>query len=74
MTTHFFSDALVLTGAPERKKAMRHAQPQHDSLLHSNEVPDGVLVGQTLAGDQAALSCILPIKEKIQGGIKLLTN
>jgi hypothetical protein len=34
---------LVLTGAPERKKAMRHAQPQRDRILQRNQVPDGVL-------------------------------
>jgi RNA polymerase sigma-70 factor, ECF subfamily len=50
---------LVLTGAPERKKAMRHAQPQRDRILQRNQVPDGVLVGQALAGDQAAFDSLV---------------
>lgn len=50
---------LVLTGAPERKKAMPNAQLQHNSILQREEVSDGVLVGQALAGDQAAFESLV---------------
>ena len=38
---------------------MRHAQPQHDSILQRNEVPDGTLVGQALAGEQVAFESLV---------------
>ena len=38
---------------------MRHSQPQQDSSLPRNEVPDGLLVGQALAGDQEAFTCLV---------------
>jgi RNA polymerase sigma factor (sigma-70 family) len=50
---------LVLTGAPERKKAMLNPQPQQYSILQRREVPDGILVGQALAGDQCAFEFLV---------------
>ena len=38
---------------------MRYAQPPHDSIVQKNHVPDGVLVGQALAGDQAAFDSLV---------------
>ena len=38
---------------------MLHPQPQQDSILQRNEVPDGLLVGQALAGDQCAFECLV---------------
>jgi RNA polymerase sigma factor (sigma-70 family) len=38
---------------------MLHAQPQQNSIRHRNEVPDGLLVGQALAGDQGAFECLV---------------
>ena len=38
---------------------MLHPQPQQDSILQRNEFPDGLLVGQALAGDQGAFECLV---------------
>ncbi|HEX6553545.1 MAG TPA: RNA polymerase sigma factor [Ktedonobacteraceae bacterium] len=38
---------------------MPNVEPQHYSILQRNEVPDGVLVGQALAGDQAAFESLV---------------
>ena len=38
---------------------MLHAQPQPDSILPRNEVPDGLLVGQALVGDQGAFELLV---------------
>jgi RNA polymerase sigma factor (sigma-70 family) len=66
---------LVLTGAPERKKAMPYPQPQQYSILQGSEVPDGVLVGQALAGDQCAFEFLVnryhqPLMSYIRGFLK----
>ena len=37
---------------------MLQPQPQQESILQRNEVPDGFLVGQALAGDQDAFACL----------------
>ncbi len=54
---------------------MLHPQPQQDSLLQRNEVPDGLLVGQALAGDQGAFECLVtryqqPLVHHIRGFLK----
>jgi RNA polymerase sigma factor (sigma-70 family) len=49
----------MLTGAPERRKSMRNAQPQHYIILRKNAVPDGVLVGLALAGNQVAFESLV---------------
>ncbi len=66
---------LVLTGGPERKKKMSYAQPQHDSVLQGQDVPDGVLVGQAQAGDQRAFELLVsryhcPLVTYIRGFLK----
>jgi len=66
---------LVLTGAPERKKAMLNPQPQQYNILQRREVPDGVLVGQALAGDQCAFELLVnryhqPLVSYIRGFLK----
>ncbi len=38
---------------------MLHPQSQQNSILQRNEVPDGFLVGQALAGDQCAFECLV---------------
>jgi RNA polymerase sigma factor (sigma-70 family) len=38
---------------------MLHPQPHQDSILQRNEVPDGLLVGQALAGDQDAFELLV---------------
>jgi RNA polymerase sigma factor (sigma-70 family) len=38
---------------------MLKPQPQQDSILQRNEVPDGLLVGQALAGDQYAFELLV---------------
>jgi hypothetical protein len=38
---------------------MLHPQPQQDSILQRKEVPDGLLVGQALAGDQSAFELLV---------------
>jgi RNA polymerase sigma factor (sigma-70 family) len=38
---------------------MLHPQPQQYSILQRNEVPDGLLVGQALAGDQYAFEFLV---------------
>jgi hypothetical protein len=38
---------------------MPNAQPQHYSILQRNEIPDGVLVGRALAGDQGAFESLV---------------
>jgi RNA polymerase sigma factor (sigma-70 family) len=38
---------------------MLHPQPQQNSILQRNEVSDGLLVGQALAGDQGAFECLV---------------
>jgi RNA polymerase sigma-70 factor, ECF subfamily len=38
---------------------MPNAKPQHYSILQREEVPDGVLVGQALAGDQDAFESLV---------------
>jgi RNA polymerase sigma-70 factor, ECF subfamily len=38
---------------------MLHPRAQQDSILQRNEVPDGLLVGQALAGDQCAFECLV---------------
>ena len=38
---------------------MLRPQSQPDSILQRNEVPDGLLVGQALAGDQGAFECLV---------------
>ena len=40
-------------------RAMRNAQPRKDSILPGQAVPDGVLVGQALAGDQRAFELLI---------------
>src|SRR5260370_2918643 len=39
--------------------AMLYAQPQQDSILQGQGVPDGVLVEQALAGDQPAFELLV---------------
>jgi RNA polymerase sigma factor (sigma-70 family) len=50
---------LVLTGEPEGEETMLHASQQEKRVLRGQEVPDGVLVSQALAGDQRAFECLL---------------
>src|SRR2546422_2822619 len=55
--------------------AMLYAQPQQDSILQGQGVPDGVLVGQALAGDQRAFELLVsryhrPLVSCIQGFLK----
>src|SRR6266702_8602599 len=50
---------LVLTGGPERKKQMSYVQTQPYSVPKGQEVPDGVLVEQALAGDQCAFDTLV---------------
>src|SRR6266566_5188617 len=55
--------------------AMHYAQPQQDSILQGQGVPDGVLVGQALAGDQRAFEFLVsryyhPLVRCIQGFLK----
>jgi RNA polymerase sigma factor (sigma-70 family) len=38
---------------------MPYAQQQQESVLRGPGVPDGVLIGQALAGDQSAFACLL---------------
>ena len=38
---------------------MLHPRAQQDSILQRNEVPDGLLVGQALAGDLCAFECLV---------------
>jgi RNA polymerase sigma-70 factor (ECF subfamily) len=38
---------------------MLHPQPQQNSILQRKEVPDGLLVGQALAGDQYAFELLV---------------
>ena len=54
---------------------MLHPQPRQDSILQRNEVPDGLLVGQALAGDQGAFECLVTryqqlLVHHIQGFLK----
>src|SRR6266446_9010198 len=39
--------------------AMSYAQPQQDTIPHEQEVPDGTLVKQSLAGDQGAFEFLV---------------
>src|SRR2546430_5078131 len=50
---------LVPIGGPERKEIMLYAQPLVYSIPQGQEVPDGVLVEQTLAGDQCAFENLI---------------
>ncbi len=55
--------------------AMLYAQPQQDSIQQGQGVPDGVLVGQALAGDQHAFEILVsryhrPLMRCIQGFLK----
>src|SRR3989440_7914405 len=55
--------------------AMLYAQPQQDSILQGQGVPDGVLVGQALTGDQRAFELLVsryhrPLVRCIQGFLK----
>jgi RNA polymerase sigma factor (sigma-70 family) len=50
---------LVLTGGPEREEIMLHASQQQKRVLRGQEVPDGVLISQALAGDQRAFEHLL---------------
>src|SRR5438045_4365009 len=66
---------LGVTGARERKKAMLIPQPQQYNILQRREVPDGVLVGQALAGDQRASEFLVnryhqPLVSYIRGFFK----
>ena len=38
---------------------MLHRLPQQDNILQRSEVPDSLLVGQALAGDQDAFECLV---------------
>ena len=54
---------------------MVHPQPQQDSILQRKEVPDGLLVGQALAGDHYAFEVLVnryqqPLVSHIQGFLK----
>jgi DNA-directed RNA polymerase specialized sigma24 family protein len=49
---------LVLTGGPEREGTMLYAL-QQQKRVGEQEVPDGVLVSQSLAGDQRAFERLL---------------
>ena len=55
--------------------AMLSAQPQQYSMLQGQGVPDGVLVGQALAGDQRAFELLVsryhrPLVSCIRGFLK----
>jgi RNA polymerase sigma-70 factor (ECF subfamily) len=55
--------------------AMLYAQPQQYSILQGQGVPDGVLVGQALAGDQRAFELLVsryhrPLVSCIRGFLK----
>src|SRR5256884_5422446 len=55
--------------------AMLYAQPQQYSILHGQGVPDGVLVGQALTGDQRAFELLVsryrrPLVSHIRGFLK----
>ena len=55
--------------------AMRYAQPRKYSILQGQGVPDGVLVGQALAGDQLAFELLVsryhrPLVSYIRGFLK----
>ena len=55
--------------------AMLYAQPQQCSILQGQGVPDGVLVGQALAGDQRAFELLVsryhrPLVSYIRGFLK----
>src|SRR3989440_1810180 len=55
--------------------AMRYAQPRKYSILQGQGVPDGVLVGQALAGDQLAFELLVsryhrPLVSCIRGFLK----
>ena len=39
--------------------AMSYAQPQQDTILQEQEVPDGTLIKQSLAGDQSAFEFLV---------------
>jgi RNA polymerase sigma-70 factor (ECF subfamily) len=47
------------THVETRKKKMSYAQPRQYRVLHGQEVPDGVLVGQAQAGDQRAFELLV---------------
>ncbi len=54
---------------------MLYVQPQQDSILQGQGVPDGVLVGQALTGDQRAFELLVsryhrPLVRCIQGFLK----
>ena len=56
-------------------RAMLDAQPRKDSILLGQGVPDGVLVGQALAGDQLAFELLVsryhrPLVSYIRGFLK----
>jgi RNA polymerase sigma-70 factor, ECF subfamily len=46
-------------GGPERKKKMSYVQTRHYSVPKGQGLPDGVLVEQTLAGDQCAFDILV---------------
>jgi RNA polymerase sigma factor (sigma-70 family) len=50
---------LVLTGDLEREETMPYAQQQQKRFLRGQEVSDGVLVSQALAGNQRSFECLL---------------
>ncbi len=50
---------MVLTGGPEREEIMPHALQHQKCVLRGQEVPDGVLINQALAGDQCAFEQLL---------------
>src|SRR6266581_5425578 len=49
----------ALARGPERKETMLYAQPRQYNVLQGQGVPDGVLVGQALAGDQRAFELLV---------------
>ncbi len=54
---------------------MLYAQPQQYNVLQEQEIPDGILVGQALAGDQRAFEFLIrryrqPLAGYIQGFLK----
>src|SRR6266487_5256095 len=66
---------LVLTGGSERDREMSYTQTRHDSVPEGQGVPDGVLVGQALAGDQCAFELLVsryhqPLVSYIRGFLK----
>src|SRR6266496_4142057 len=65
----------ALARGPERKETMLYAQPRQYNVLQGQGVPDGVLVGQALAGDQRAFELLVsryrhPLAGYIQGFLK----